>query len=81
MRVTVCGYTWARISDALSADSEATIAKATALSRLGSDHDLPFWQAIGEFFHDEFFHDGARWRRADPGIDIVSMRRVVDLLT
>ena len=72
---TVYGYTWACTLDAVSANTEGTLAKAAALTRLGSDHDLPFWQAIGRFFHD-----WACWRRGDSEVDIDGMHKVVDLM-
>ncbi len=72
---TAYAYTWTCKLDALRADAEGTLVKAAALVRLGRDHELPFWQANGEFFHD-----WARWRRGDRDIDIVGMRKVVDLM-
>ena len=69
----VYGYTWKGTLDILRGDNAATIECAEAISRLGREHDLPFWLAIAAFFKD-----WARWQAGEPNVGLVTMQQSLE---
>jgi predicted ATPase/class 3 adenylate cyclase len=69
------GHTWAATLHALRDDAAAVSGHAGILSRMGQEHDLPFWQAIGRFLKA-----WADWRMNAGLVDLECMHQSLELL-
>jgi predicted ATPase len=68
-------HTWGGTLYAMLEDPAATLASARIMSRMGQEHDLPFWQVLGRFFED-----WAAWLAGDGTVAMDGMRRSVEFV-
>ena len=68
-------HTWGGTLYAMLEDPAATLASARVMSRMGQEHDLPFWQVLARFFED-----WARWLAGDRAVAMDGMRQSLEFV-